>query len=171
MKRFGKNLLVIICFCWSIACTAVSQEKPVLNPIGKGKSTNPKKEIGESNVLTPSQSDSLKLVAKLQTRDGEYLADLYVMPVVGEIFESFLIGKVVDGTLDTLYSVNSHNFKSGQNIELTVNSSNFYGYKFALIKDDYIVFHLLRDEGEKISDNMTIKWDYSLNKFKRLVLP
>lgn len=114
--------------------------------------------IDTHKKITLNQND-VTLVKTLKTPDGTILGNVNVTYITKDVFTALYIVKEIDGKNIVLYKINSDGFFNTLGKEEAVSKNNFYGYQFALIKDNYFVLHLLGNGGKDISDDATIVWN------------
>jgi hypothetical protein len=107
------------------------------------------------------------------SKDGVLLGKAYVLFIKNskEIFTSLVITNEINGNIDTLYTIESTKLISKKGIDTEVYKQGFFGYKVILMKNDYIVLVLVNDNGEGVSDNLTIEWNYEEKMFELLKTP
>jgi len=115
--------------------------------------------------LTFNQSD-ITLVKTLKTSDGTILGNVNVTYIAEGVFTSLYIVKEVDGKNIIIYKINENGFFNVLGKEQAISKDNFYGYEFALVRDDYFVLHLVSANGNGASDDDTIAWNPNKNVFE-----
>ena len=112
--------------------------------------------VKESNKI--DNSAFLK-VHSLKRKDGKFIGDIYVKFINDTIFtELYIVNKT-----DTLYSIKKSILVNTKGKDIEVFSDGFYGYKFVLKKNEYIVLSYYRNKGANVSDDITIEWNYDRN--------
>ena len=117
----------------------------------------------KSNRLNDS---NFELIHSLVDENGTKLGDVYVKYVADEVFDSLYILNLSEGNNDTLYSIIKTQLLNREGLDIKVYEKDFYGYKVVIAKPDYIVLNYLRKQGEYVSDNIKIYWNYRKGLFE-----
>lgn len=115
-------------------------------------------------------SNEMQLVHTLTKKKGELMGKVYVHYTKGRVFENLYIYKDIKGKRLMLYKIEGYNLYNTKGLDIQV-SKNFHGYKFALLKKDYIVLEMVDNTGRPISDPLNIVWNDDKQVFEVLRTP
>jgi hypothetical protein len=120
-------------------------------------------------ICALAQCEKYEIIHKFSDKSGNEIAYLKGLKRDKDLYTHFLIENLNN---ETLYSVVENKLFSGNDLELNITEGgDFYGYKILLMKDDYIVLSYFSNNGQNVADDITIKYDHEVGKFKLLVLP
>lgn len=131
-------------------------------------------EIVSDNYDQGHISDSIEyiLINTLYDVDSQLLANVYVEGIDGNaIFSKLILSKDYKQESLPLYLIDSTGLYSFKGKDAQLASEDFYGFKIVMIKDDYIVLNYLRKEGDYVSDDFTIQWNYKMGVFELIKTP
>jgi hypothetical protein len=155
-----KNLITILYVSFFFLACSVRQEKYQMN---EARRNSP-------NIL----QEDVQLFHVFKSNEGQILGFAYVsfMDKLNEnLFTSLTIVDNHVNPVDTLYFIGTTKFIGKNGTDLEFIGNEFYGYKIMLLKPDYIVIALVDENGEAISDNVTVEWNYSNKSFEMLKTP
>ena len=112
-----------------------------------------------------------RLIHSFYNEDDKLLGNAYVKGRNQDVFTLMLITTENEGEIDTLYFIDSTRLISKKGLDAEVFKDGFYGYKVVMKENDYIVLNSLRDFGERVSDDITIEWDYDEGLFELMKAP
>ncbi len=111
-------------------------------------------------------NNDVTYISTLKNKEGVTLGKIYVTYISKDIFKSLYVAKEVDDKNIIIYKVNDTGFSNTLGKDLEISQGGFYGYQFSLIKDEYFVLHYLTDNGNSVSDDVTVKWNNDKNVFE-----
>ncbi len=100
--------------------------------------------------------------------NGEIVGNLNVVKLNDDVFIELII---TNTSGEELYRFSREGLFEKGNLDLKISSDDFYGYKIESLTDDYIDIYLLTNNGQNISDPVTVQYDFAGKYFKRLVMP
>jgi len=140
-----KGILILIFFLMS--CTTNSNHADA-ELMSITKAVSREIVLADSNIYCKVHS--------LRTNDGTFIGDVYAKFINDTIFtDLYVISK-----MDTLYSIKKSVLSNVDGKDSEVAKDGFYGYKFILKEDDYVVLSYYSNNGINISDDITIEWNY-----------
>lgn len=122
------------------------------------------------NTTPLPYSNETQLVHTLTNKKGELMGKVYVHYTKGRVFDNLYIYKDIKGKRSTLYKIDGYNLYNTKGLDIQV-SKNFHGYKFALLKKDYIVLEMVDSTGKPVSDPLNIIWNEDKKVFEVLRTP
>lgn len=121
------------------------------------------------NVL--SSNNEFTELTTFKDNKGYILGKAYVHYVDTNVFDYLKITKNTNKHEVILYTVDKTKFISPKGIETEVYPTGFYGYEVIMIKNNYLVISYLRNQGNNVSDDITIEWNEDLKQFGILKAP
>ena len=158
----GISIILILLFS---GCSSVG-EKP------SARSNNIKNQQKIENKRNVEQDSSkIEYIYQLQSKNGEPIGDVYAKMINNEVFTELFVLKIEFSKTDTLYHIKKSEFRNKKGIDLSFDSTGFFGYHFGLKKDDYFEITYLSDNGSHESDIITIEYNTQENIMEILKTP
>jgi len=107
-------------------------------------------------------------VYELRNDAHGYLGDVFIRLINDSTFNSLLIINQEQTEADTLYKIDNHILINRKGIDGTVLEEGFWGYRFEIKRDDYFVLVALHNDGQNVSDPITIEWNPETECFESL---
>ncbi len=123
-----------------------------------------------NNHFPEFDRNEYKLIHKFYSKDKLPLGNVYAKYITDDIFTSMVITEKEN----ILYFIDEKKFISLDGVDLEINTDSthrFYGFKTIIMGADYIQLVYLSNEGDNISDYVTIEWNYGKKKFTKMIMP
>lgn len=124
--------------------------------------------LGSAITVLPALADitGYERIHVLHTKKGRAVVGLYGKPVVPGVFSELLLINEQANSKLVIYLLDSSRFLGINGIEHEPDSARFYGYKVVVKGSNYIVVNYLSNSGKNVSDDVTISWNDTMQRFE-----
>ncbi len=115
----------------------------------------------------PKKQMQFNKVYSLSKKNGDFIGDIFVNSTKDTIFNYlYVVNKK-----DTIYKIEKNILRNANGIDIQLYPKGFDGYIFFIIRKDYFVLSGLSNNGENVSDDINIEWNYEKGLLEVLKTP
>ena len=125
----------------------------------------------ENGRIVTGDNGNMKRVLDIKMEDDNISCSVFVNTIDKANKDVFNILKIKDEEHVQLYKIEKNILSNTNGIDIEVNKDDLYGYRFIKRNKDGFVIVALYESGERVSDNIWIKWNKQKELFEVQKIP